>query len=50
MSLNYTSEKKWNHGIMEEWNIGWFEKISMGVVLCNFHPSFHYSTLPIFHG
>jgi len=49
MSLNYTYEKKWNDGVMEEWNIGWFEKITLGLVLCKFDPSFHYSTLPIFH-
>jgi hypothetical protein len=49
MSLNCTSEKKWNNGVMEEWNIGWFEKITMGVIFSNFHPSFHYSTIPIFH-
>jgi hypothetical protein len=46
MSSNCTSEKKWNNGVMEEWNIGWFEKRIPGAVFCNFHPSFHYSTIP----
>jgi hypothetical protein len=32
---------------MEEWNIGWSEKISMGAVSSNFQPSFHYSTIPL---
>jgi hypothetical protein len=50
MSLNCTSEKKWNNGVMEEWNIGWSEKIIMIWVLDNLYPPFHYSTIPIFHG
>jgi len=36
--MNYTYEKKWNDGVMEEWNIGWFEKITLGLVLCKFGP------------
>jgi hypothetical protein len=32
---------------MEQWNIGWFEKITMCMVFYNVDPSFHYSNIPL---